>query len=101
MNLAPREQDKLTIYVVADLARRRRDRGVELNFSEAVALISEAILEGARDGKTVAECMELGKQVVSAADVMDGVREMADLIQVEATFTDGTKLVSCHDPVGG
>lgn len=101
MNLAPREQDKLTIYVVADLARRRRDRGVPLNFSEAVALISEAILEGARDGRTVAECMELGKQVVSGKDVMDGVREMAGLIQVEATFTDGTKLVSCHDPVGG
>lgn len=101
MNLAPREQDKLTIYVVADLARRRRDRGLSLNFSEAVALISEAILEGARDGKTVAECMELGKQVVSGKDVMDGVREMAGLIQVEATFTDGTKLVSCHDPVGG
>lgn len=101
MNLAPREQDKLYIYIVADLARRRRDRGVPLNFSEAVALISEAILEGARDGKTVAECMELGKQVVSASDVMDGVREMAGLIQVEATFMDGTKLVSCHDPVGG
>lgn len=101
MNLAPREQDKLNIYIVADLARRRRDRGVPLNFSEAVALISEAILEGARDGKTVAECMELGKQVVSGKDVMEGVREMAGLIQVEATFMDGTKLVSCHDPVGG
>jgi urease subunit gamma len=101
MNLAPREQDKLYIYIVADLARRRRERGVPLNFSEAVALISEAILEGARDGKTVAECMELGKQVVDAGDVMDGVREMAGLIQVEATFLDGTKLVSCHDPVGG
>lgn len=101
MNLAPREQDKLNIYIVADLARRRRDRGVLLNFSEAVALISEAILEAARDGKTVAECMELGTQVVSAKEVMDGVREMADLIQVEATFMDGTKLVSCHDPVGG
>ena len=101
MNLTPREQDKLYIYIVADLARRRRDRGIPLNFSEAVALISEAILEGARDGKTVAECMELGKQVVSAGDVMDGVREMAGLIQVEATFLDGSKLVSCHDPVGG
>lgn len=101
MNLAPREQDKLYIYIVADLARRRRERGVPLNYSEAVALISEAILEGARDGKTVAECMELGTQVVAAKDVMDGVREMAGLIQVEATFLDGTKLVSCHDPVGG
>lgn len=101
MNLAPREQDKLVIYIVAELARRRRDRGVKLNFSEAVALISEAILEGARDGKTVADCMELGKQVIRPRDVMDGVREMAGLIQVEATFSDGTKLVSCHDPVGG
>lgn len=101
MNLAPREQDKLLIYVVAELARRRRRRGVALNFSEAVALISEEILEGARDGKTVAECMELGKQVVGPRDVMPGVREMATLIQVEATFPDGTKLVSCHDPVGG
>ncbi|HZV75877.1 MAG TPA: urease subunit gamma [Conexibacter sp.] len=101
MNLAPREQDKLFIYIVADLARKRRERGVPLNFSEAVALISEAILEAARDGRTVAECMELGKQVVGPRDVMDGVREMARLIQVEATFLDGTKLVSCHDPVGG
>ena len=101
MNLAPREQDKLFIYIVADLARKRRERGVALNFSEAVALISEAILEAARDGRTVAECMELGTQVVGPRDVMDGVREMAGLIQVEATFPDGTKLVSCHDPVGG
>ncbi len=101
MNLAPREQDKLYIYVVAELARRRRERGVALNYSEAVALISEAILEAARDGKSVADCMELGKQVVSPGDVMPGVREMAGLIQVEATFRDGTKLVSCHDPVGG
>ena len=101
MNLTPREIDKLYIHVVADLARRRRDRGVKLNYSEAVAVISEAIVEGARDGKTVAECMELGKQVVSPEDVMPGVREMATLIQVEATFVDGTKLVSCHDPVGG
>jgi urease subunit gamma len=101
MNLAPRELDKLYIYVVADLARRRRERGVPLNYSEAVALISEAILEAARDGRSVADCMELGKQVVGPGDVMDGVREMAGLIQVEATFLDGTKLVSCHDPVGG
>ena len=100
MNLTPREIDKLYIFVVADLARKRRDRGLKLNYSEAVALISEAIVEGARDGRTVAECMELGKQVVSGEDVMPGVREMAKLIQVEATFVDGTKLVSCHDPVG-
>jgi urease subunit gamma len=100
MNLAPRELDKLYVYTVAGLAHRRRERGVPLNYSEAVALISEAILEAARDGKTVAECMELGRQAVSAKDVMPGVREMAGLIQVEATFLDGTKLVSCHDPVG-
>ncbi|HEY4279769.1 MAG TPA: urease subunit gamma [Conexibacter sp.] len=101
MNLAPRELDKLYIYVVAELARRRRARGLALNYSEAVALISEAILEAARDGRTVAEAMELGKQVLGASDVMPGVRELADLIQVEATFPDGTKLVSCHDPIGG
>ena len=100
MNLTPREIEKLYVYVVADLARKRRDRGLKLNYSEAVALISEAILEGARDGRTVAECMELGKQVLGGEDVMPGVRDMASLIQVEATFPDGTKLVSCHDPVG-
>ncbi|MBS2535965.1 urease subunit gamma [Catenulispora sp. NF23] len=100
MNLSPREIDKLYIYVVADLAAKRRARGVKLNYSEACALISEAILEGARDGKSVAQCMEIGKQVVSAGDVMDGVREMLPLLQVEAAFMDGTKLVSCHDPVG-
>ncbi|GAA1348913.1 urease subunit gamma [Streptomyces beijiangensis] len=100
MNLSPREIDKLYIYIVADLAAKRRSRGVKLNYSEACALISEAILEGARDGKSVAECMELGKQVVGGAEVMDGVREMLPLLQVEAAFVDGTKLVSCHDPVG-
>ncbi|HEY7816205.1 MAG TPA: urease subunit gamma [Nakamurella sp.] len=101
MNLTQREIDKLYIHVVADLAQRRRDRGLKLNYSEAVALISAAIVEGARDGRTVAECMELGNRVVSGAEVMPGVREMAALIQVEATFVDGTKLVSCHDPIGG
>jgi urease subunit gamma len=101
MNLSPREIDKLLIHVVADLARRRRERGVKLNYSEAVALISEAIVEAARDGRTVAESMELAKDVVRPDDVMPGVREMAALVQVEATFVDGTKLVSCHDPVGG
>ncbi|MEV0323124.1 urease subunit gamma [Streptomyces sp. NPDC050658] len=100
MNLAPREIDKLYVYIVADLARKRRARGLQLNYSEAVALISEAILEGARDGRTVAECMELGKTIVGGGEVMDGVRDMAALIQIEATFPDGTKLVSCHDPVG-
>lgn len=101
MNLTPREIDKLYVYVVADLARKRQGRGLKLNYSEAVALISEAVLEGARDGRTVAECMELSKSVLREEDVMPGVREMAGLIQVEATFVDGTKLVSCHDPIGG
>ncbi|WP_034089600.1 urease subunit gamma [Streptacidiphilus albus] len=101
MNLAPREIDKLLVYVVADLARKRQGRGLKLNFSESVALISEAILEGARDGKTVADCMELGRHVVGADDTMPGVREMLPLLQVETTFADGTKLVSCHDPIGG
>ncbi|MGC0418175.1 urease subunit gamma [Embleya sp. AB8] len=100
MNLAPREIDKLHIYVVAELARKRRGRGLKLNYSEAAALISEAILEGARDGRTVAECMEVGKQVLTSADVMTGVREMLGMLQVEAAFLDGTKLVTCHDPIG-
>ncbi|GII60176.1 urease subunit gamma [Sphaerisporangium krabiense] len=101
MYLAPREIDKLLVYAVADLAAKRRDRGLKLNYSEAVALISAAILEGAREGRTVAECMELGKHVVGAGDVMPGVREMLKLMQIEATFKDGSKLVSCHDPIGG
>jgi urease subunit gamma len=100
VNLSPREIDKLHIHLVAEIARKRRERGLKLNYGEAVGLISEAIVEGARDGRTVAECMELGKQVLTSEDVMPGVRQMADLIQVEATFVDGTKLVSCHDPVG-
>ncbi|MFJ5812615.1 urease subunit gamma [Streptomyces sp. NPDC093108] len=99
MNLAPREIDKLHVYVVADLARRRRDRGTKLNYSEAAALITEAVLEAARDGHTVAECMELGRTVVSGDDVMPGVREMLTVLQVETTFVDGTKLVTCHDPI--
>ena len=99
MLLTPREQEKLTIYIVADLARRRRARGLRLNYSEAVALIAEALLEGARDGRTVAELMALGKTVLTRADVMDGVPEMVRLVQVEATFPDGTKLISCHDPI--
>jgi urease subunit gamma len=99
MNLAPREIDKLHVYVVADLARRRRDRGTKLNYSEAAALITEAVLEAARDGHTVAECMELGRKVVTADDVMPGVREMLTVLQVETAFVDGTKLVTCHDPI--
>ncbi|MEU0937303.1 MULTISPECIES: urease subunit gamma [unclassified Embleya] len=101
MNLAPREIDKLLVYVVADLARKRRERGLRLNYAESVALITEAILEGARDGKTVADCMELGRHIVGKNVAMPGVREMLPLLQVEATFVDGTKLVSCHDPIGG
>ena len=101
MDLSPREIDKLLIYQMAELARRRRDRGTKLNVSEAQALVTEAILEGARDGKTVAECMELGKTVVTVDECMAGVRERITLLQVEATFPDGTKLVSCHDPIGG
>ncbi|QYC40912.1 Urease subunit gamma [Nonomuraea coxensis DSM 45129] len=101
MNLAPREIDKLLIYVVAEVASKRRDRGLKLNYSEAVALISVAVLEAAREGKTVAECMELGKNVLGPGDVMPGVREMLKLMQVEASFKDGSKLVSCHDPIGG
>ena len=100
MNLTPREIDKLYVYQVAALARMRRDRGTKLNLSEAQALVTEAILEGARDGKSVAECMELGKTIVTETDCMNGVRERLSLLQVEATFPDGTKLVSCHDPVG-
>ncbi|MET9064227.1 urease subunit gamma [Streptosporangium sandarakinum] len=101
MNLTPREMDKLVIFTVAQMAQQRRDRGLKLNYAEAVALISSAIVEAARDGRTVAECMELGKQVVGPDDVLPGVRGMLKLIQVEAVFDDGTKLVSCHDPVGG
>ena len=97
--LTPRELDKLSIYVIADLARRRRARGLKLNLPEATALITEALLEGARDGKLVAEVMALGRQVLTREDVMDGVPELITLVQVEATFPDGTKLISCHDPI--
>ncbi len=99
MMLSPREVEKLYIYVVADLARKRRDRGLKLNYSEAIALITEAILEGARDGKSVADLMELGRTIVTREQVMPGVPEMVPTVQVEATFMDGTKLVTCHDPI--
>jgi urease subunit gamma len=99
MNLTPRELDKLHIYVVAELARKRKARGLKLNYPEAVSLITEAILEAARDGRSVAECVELGKQVLTRDDVMEGVPGMTELVQVEAMFLDGTKLVSCHDPI--
>ncbi|MHB1733366.1 MAG: urease subunit gamma [Ferrimicrobium acidiphilum] len=99
MMLAPREIDKLLIYQVAELARRRRDRGTKLNYEEAIALICEVALEGARDGKSVAELMAAGKHVVAASECMEGVADMVHLVQVEATFPDGTKLVSIHDPI--
>lgn len=99
MHLTPHEQEKLLIYVAAMLARERRARGLKLNHPEAVALITAAILEGARDGKTVAELMSYGATILTHNDVMDGVAEMIDLVQVEATFPDGTKLVSVHQPI--
>jgi len=99
MMLAPREIDKLYIYVIADLARKRQARGLKLNYEEATALICEAILEGARDGRSVADLMSLGKTVLTRNQVMEGVSEVLHLVQVEATFPDGTKLVSCHDPI--
>jgi urease subunit gamma len=97
--LSPRETEKLVIYQVAELARRRRQRGLRLNFPESIALITESLLEAARDGKSVADVMELGKQILSRADVMDGVPEMVTLIQVEATFRTGTQLVSVPNPI--
>ncbi len=99
MELTPREKDKLLIFTAGLLAERRRARGLKLNHPEAVALISAAILEGARDGRTVAELMSLGAQVLARADVMDGVPELIPEIQVEATFPDGTKLVTVHQPI--
>ena len=99
MHLTPREKDKLLIATAAMVARRRLERGVKLNHPEAVALISDFILEGARDGRTVAELMESGAHVLSRAQVMDGIAEMIADIQVEATFPDGTKLVTVHEPI--
>jgi urease subunit gamma len=99
MMLTPREIDKLVIYQVAALARRRRDRGLKLNFPETIALVTEALLEAARDGRSVAEVIELGKQVVTRAEVMDGVPEMVTLVQVEATFRTGSQLVSVTNPI--
>lgn len=99
MMLTPREVEKLLVYVAADLARKRRARGLRLNVPESIALITEALLEGARDGKSVPEVMTLGREVLTREDVMEGVPELVTLVQVEATFPDGTKLVSCHDPI--
>ena len=98
MQLLPREIDKLMIVVAADLAKRRKERGLKLNYPEAVALITYEVLEGARDGKTVAQLMEFGATILSREDVMSGIPDIID-IQVEATFPDGTKLVTVHDPI--
>ena len=99
MNLTPREKDKLLISMAAMVARRRLDRGVRLNHPEAIALISDFVVEGARDGRSVAELMEAGAHVVTRAQVMEGVAEMIHDVQVEATFPDGTKLVTVHEPI--
>ena len=99
MHLTPREQEKLLIVVAADLARRRKDRGIKLNHPEAVAYITDEILEGAREGRTVSDLMTYGTTLLTHEDVMEGVPEMIRAVQVEATFPDGTKLVSVHDPI--
>src|SRR3954467_8788819 len=101
MNLTPREKDKLLISMAAIVARRRLERGVKLNHPEAIALISDFVVEGARDGRTVAELMEAGAHVITADQVMDGIAEMIHDVQVEATFPDGTKLVTVHNPIRG
>ena len=99
MDLTPREKDKLLIFTAALLAERRKARGVKLNVPEAIAFISAALMEGARDGKNVAQLMSEGKQLLGRADVMDGVAEIVTEIQIEATFPDGTKLVTVHQPI--
>ncbi|MBF6191429.1 urease subunit gamma [Nocardia implantans] len=100
MRLSPHEQERLLLSYAAELARRRRARGLALNHPEAVALITDHVLEGARDGRTVAELMSSGRTVLTRADVMEGVPEMIPEVQVEATFPDGTKLVTVHHPIG-
>ena len=99
MELTPREKDKLLLFTAALLAERRKARGLKLNYPESVAFISAAILEGARDGKTVAQLMSEGREILTRDDVMDGIAEMIPEIQVEATFPDGTKLVTVHQPI--
>ena len=99
MHLTPREKNKLMIVVAADLARRRKDRGVLLNYPESVALISYEVMEGARDGKSVADLMSYGSTILKKSEVMEGISEMIDEVQVEATFPDGTKLVTVHHPI--
>lgn len=99
MELTPREKDKLLVFTAALVAERRLQRGVKLNYPESIAYISAAIMEGARDGKSVAELMDYGRTLLSSSDVMEGIPEMVDDIQVEATFPDGTKLVTVHNPI--
>ena len=99
MDLTPREKDKLLLFTAGLLAERRRARGVRLNYPEAMAYIGCAILEGARDGRSVAELMDFGRTLLTRADVMDGIAELIHEVQVEATFPDGTKLVTVHDPI--
>ncbi len=99
MHLTPREKDKLMIVVAADLARRRKERGVLLNYPESIALITYEVLEGARDGRTVSDLMSFGATILKRDEVMEGVPEMIDEVQVEATFPDGTKLVTVHNPI--
>ncbi|WP_295436313.1 urease subunit gamma [uncultured Thiodictyon sp.] len=99
MDLTPREKDKLLLFTAGLLAERRRARGLRLNYPEAMAYISCAILEGARDGRSVAELMDLGRTLLTREDVMDGIAELIHEVQVEATFPDGTKLVTVHDPI--
>lgn len=99
MQLTPREKDKLLIAMAAEVARKRLARGVKLNYPEAIALITDAVVEGARDGRSVADMMEAGAHVVTRAQVMEGIAEMIHDVQVEATFPDGTKLVTVHNPI--
>jgi urease subunit gamma len=99
VHLTPREQEKLMIFTASELAKKRRARGLKLNYPEAMAILSAEVLEAARDGKSVADIMSLGPSILTRADVMDGVAEMIHEVQVEATFPDGTKLVTIHDPI--
>lgn len=99
MHLTPREKDKLLVALAAEVARKRMARGVKLNYPEAIALISDYVVEGARDGRTVADLMSAGGEVLTRADVMEGIAEMIHDVQVEATFPDGTKLVTVHNPI--
>ncbi|SFS21743.1 urease subunit gamma [Yoonia litorea] len=99
MQLTPREKDKLLVAMAAEVARKRMQRGVKLNYPEAIALITDAVVEGARDGRSVADMMQAGAEVLTRDQVMDGIAEMIHEVQVEATFPDGTKLVTVHDPI--